>query len=793
MIRSISSRKGKNLPGDASRIVGRRREASEIRRLMDTASLLTLTGPGGVGKTRLALHVAANVRRAFPDGVHLVELAALWERELLAGAVAEALGVYGETSRSTTDTLVDHLRGKRILIVLDNCEHLVDACAALTGTLLNAAPEVRIIATSREPLGLRNEVLFTVPPMSVPEDDIEMARIAPHRYEALTLFAERAKVISPDFDLEAQYALVGRLCRLLDGIPLAIELAAVWLRVLSLDQIISRLDDRFHFLTQGYRNVLPRHQTLRAAIDWSYDLCSSQERLLWERLTVFSGDLDLDEAESVCSGGPLDRGEILHLMANLLGKSILIRDDSGVRTRYRMLETIRQYGEEWLVKSGSQDVFRRAHLGYYQRLAEKVEPRWFSSLQTECAAEVVLEMPNFRAAMDFCFSNPALTGRGIRITIALYGYWVFFGGLSEARHWLARALSREGEDSRTRFKLLAAEALFALMQGRVDAASPLFERCFALSGRWEDEGPQMMTKFLSGRIALLRGDYPAAVEQLEEVCDWRQRNADRCGKDDILHNSFLPAFYLAIAAVFLEDPRAGAFTTRCREMAEEAGAQGEISMGQWITGVERWRAGDAETAGEWLLSSLRIERSNGYLYTPSWGLEALAWTTAAQGRGERAACLLGAAAMIRELLELSLSGFHAYAEAHDVCASSLRESLGEEVYRSAFARGRGLDFDQAIGYALQDVAPAADAVPSDTPDDPMLSPRELQVAELIAGGARNKEIAARLVISHRTAEGHVERILSKLGFTSRAQIASWYVKNVSPPSEAETEGDEPGS
>ena len=271
MGRLVTAHLAPNLPADSMEIIGRKDEAATIRRLLSTTRLLTLTGPGGVGKTRLATYVAANVQRAFPDGVWLVELAALQDEQLLAVAVAEALGMQDEVPQASMDNLIEHLRTKQMLLVLDNCEHLVEASALLVDTLLATAPKVQILATSRESLGVRGETLFTVPPLSVPAADERFTTGDALRYDAIALLAERAKGIAPQFDITTHYVEAAKLCRLLDGIPLAIELAAVWLRVLPLSQIIDRLDDRLQFLTQGYRTVLPRHQTLRATVEWAFD------------------------------------------------------------------------------------------------------------------------------------------------------------------------------------------------------------------------------------------------------------------------------------------------------------------------------------------------------------------------------------------------------------------------------------------------------------------------------------------------------------------------------------------
>ncbi|MEV1004880.1 LuxR C-terminal-related transcriptional regulator [Nonomuraea sp. NPDC050202] len=780
----VSKQAGDNLPADSKEIVGRRREAADVRRLLSSARVLTLTGPGGVGKTRLAVYVAATVRRAFSDGVWLVQLASLQDGKLLGRAVVETLGVRAGASRSSMETLIDHLRGKQALLVLDNCEHLIDACAAFADALIRAVPEVRILATSRESLGVQAEIRYVVPPLSLPPAGVDLTADDLHRHEAVALFFERAKAIDPTFDLAANYRGTAELCRLVDGIPLAIELAAVWLRVLSLDQIIDRLGDHLHLLTQGYRTATPRHQTLRALVGWSFNLCSPQEQVLWQRLSVFAGGFDLGAAEEVCSGDGLTREDLLPLLASLIDKSVLMFDHSGAPARYGMLEMLRQYGAERLADSGSQGAVRDRHLDHFRRLAERTQAGWFTPSQADHYTSVVHEMPNFRVALEHALGDPARTEAGLKIIIRLYGYWVYSGGFSEARYWLDRALQLVRSRNPVRFRALATESLFALMQGEVDAAKPLIAECAALARDQHDGSAEAMVKFLSGRLALLVGDYGSAVDQMEAAVGWYEANAGTLTEDDVLQGPFLPAFYLALAAAFGRDPRAAAFAARCRKTAEDAGAQGEISMGVWASGMEHWMAGETTRSVELFRTSLRIGRSIGYRYSPAWTIESLAWATAAQGRDERAARLLGAAASIRRILGLSLPGFQPYADAHRDCEALLRARLGEAAFDEAVEQGAGLDIDEAVAYALEDPGRPAEAEsaaePEQRPEAAELTRRELEVAGLIAQGARNKEIAARLVISQRTAEAHVEHILTKLGFTSRAQIAAWYVDHVAP-------------
>ncbi|NUP02239.1 MAG: LuxR family transcriptional regulator, partial [Nonomuraea sp.] len=637
-------------------------------------------------------------------------------------------------------------------------------------------------------LGVPGETLFVVPPLSFPGADDEVTENDVLRHDAVALLMERTKNVAPDVDIASQPVAAAQLCRLLDGIPLAIELAAVWLRVLSLDQIIDRLGNRLHFLTQGYRTALPRHQTLRATVEWSFDLCSDQEQLLWERLSVFSGGFDLAAAEEVCSAEPLTREDILPLLAALTEKSIVISEIHDSRSRYRFLETLRQYGRERLAKSEATPATRRRHAEHYQRLAEGNRTCWFGPDQVECFARVAPEMSNLRTALDYCLDDDLRIEEATRIFTSLHGYWIFFGCPTEARHWFDRLLAYGQMSAQARFDVLAVGVLFALMQGRRDTAQPLIEEYRSLADSCDCEEATALGRFLSGRLALMKGEYQDAIDLLEPAREWYEHNLGKT-VSGVLRSAFMPAFYLALAAIFAESPHAVRQIARCREIAEAEGARGEISMAMWAAGVERWRAGDLEQAASLYQSSLRLERSSNYRYSPAWTVESLAWIAADQGRDVHAAHLIGAAGTMRRRLEVSLEGFRAYDDAHRACESSLRARLGAQEYEKAVETGAKLDFDEAIAFALQEPAEprtkqqpesARGTAPALAPPRSVLTSREFEVAGLIAEGVRNKDIAARLVISQRTAEGHVEHILEKLGFTSRTQIAAWYVNHFTP-------------
>jgi len=441
-----------NLPRARDTFVGREREGREVRRLLAMTGLLTLTGAGGSGKTRLVLEVARTLASAYPDGVWLAELAPLSDHALVPQTLARALGVRETPGRSVTETLTDHLRAKNLLLVVDNCERLVDTVANLVEALLGSCPKLRILATSREPLGVRGEAVWTVPPLSSPDAEGVPSIEGLMSTEAVRLFVDRGRSRLSGFELtEGNAEAVGRICRRLKGIPLAIELAAPRMAALSVEQIAQRLDESLRLLTGGGRTVEPRHQTLRATLDWSHDLLSEQERVLFGRLSVFAGGWTLEAAEKVCSDEGIERDEVLDLLSRLVEKSLMVAEQ-GDAMRYRMLEPVRQYGHERLLENGEAERVRERHAGYYLAFAEREEAEeadpgvkearslaWLKRMETEHA--------NLRAALNWSLDEDAEAGGreelGLRLAVALYWFWHARGSMIEGRRWLERA--RDGD------------------------------------------------------------------------------------------------------------------------------------------------------------------------------------------------------------------------------------------------------------------------------------------------------------------------------------------------------------
>jgi predicted ATPase/DNA-binding SARP family transcriptional activator len=439
-----------NLPAPKTSFVGREHEMVEIKRALAMTRLLTLTGAGGSGKTRLALEIARDLVGGYPDGVWLVELAALSEGELVPQAVAGALGVQEQRGRPLTDTLVETLRAKRILLVLDNCEHLIDATAHLADILFSSCSRLKVLATSREALGVEGEVLWRVPPLSVPEADRSPAALGElTRYDAVRLFVERARLRSPDFEVTPQNAgAVTQICRTLEGIPLAMELAAARVGALSLEQILQRLKDSLKLLTGGSRTATARQRTLRGALDWSHELLPEDERVLFRRLSSFAGGWTLEGAEAVGASGGIEEEDVLDLLTNLVDKSLVVTEVRAADVvRYRMLEPVRQYALERLEESGEVMEIQRRHAEYFLALAEEAEPAVEGAQQATWLERLETEHDNLRAALSWSLERVEEAELGLRVGAALGEFWYLRGYFGEGRRWLEEALARSNQAS----------------------------------------------------------------------------------------------------------------------------------------------------------------------------------------------------------------------------------------------------------------------------------------------------------------------------------------------------------
>jgi len=759
-----------NLPAEVTSFIGRRREAAELKRLIESARMVTLIGVGGVGKTRLALRVGDRVRRAFPDGVWFVDLSALQDPGLVASEVAVMLGLRDGSNRLPAPALTEYLADKRLLLLLDNCEHVLDECALLLSGILRGAPDVRIIATSRQALGIAGEHVHALASLSLPDPNQPPPRPeAFSQYEALALFVERAQAATSTFIVTPEnHVAVLELCRSLDGVPLAIELAAARLRTLAPEQILARLNDRFRLLVAGDRSIHPRHRSLQALVDWSFELCSPPEQALWVRLAVFPGWFDVDGAEEVCGSGNLDSGIVLNALAGLVDRSLLVPETAGPRVRYRMLETVRQYGLALLVDSCDYTDLRRRHRDHFYRFAREAEAEWCGPKQRDWVARLADEHDNFRAALAFSLTEPGEERVGLDLAGTLWLHWWLSGYLSEGRHWLEQALAGVPEPCVERAKALWADAFLRLNQDDIPGASSQLKSSRRIAEAVDDPDALAHALELQGMAALLSSDWPTAATLSENAL----------GRHRVVGNRFGVIMSLArwAMAAYLMGNTEQALTCHAAAL-DESEASGEHwgrSSVLWMHGVVLFDQGDLDRSDASVRESLRIRHAFGDRLGMARNVEVLAWIAAARHEYDRAARLVGVAQTLWRI-----TGGRLFAHVHDRsdrCRDTTVRALGELSFLAACDEGARKNPDDGVAFALGAQERTSGSSASRIGPD-RLTRRERQIAELVAEGLSNRDIAGRLVVSQRTAEGHVEHILTKLGFSSRAQIAAWVVAN----------------
>ncbi|MDM3975314.1 LuxR C-terminal-related transcriptional regulator [Mycobacterium marseillense] len=741
---------------------------------MEQSRLVTLVGPGGVGKTRLALRVAADSRKAFRDGVWLVDLGPVDDGDRLPQIVLSALAVRDQSSRRAQDALVDHLSDRQLLIVLDNCEHLLDKCAVLAATISRTAPSVHILATSREPLGIEGEHLVTVPPLSAPSLDRCPSAESLAQFEAVQLLVDRARAVRPDFAVTAEnHQIIAQLCARMDGIPLAIELAATRLRSLSVAEVLSRIDDRFGLLTGGSRIAQPRQQTLWALINWSYELCTNDEQLLWARLSVFAGSFDLSAVEGVCAGDGLPAQAVMDLLDHLVAKSILLTERRGTgdgeHTRYRMLMTMREFGAELLDRSGSgeREALRRRHRDYYLSHAVSMAENWCGPGQAALIDKMRADHVNLAAALQWSLETPGENRTAAAFAAALRYHWIVGGTLGEGRRWLDQVLNTVREDCHERGEALWVAAWICLLQGDGALASTRLSECQSLATNLNDDAMAAHAAHWSGLGALFSGELAKSLALYERAIAGFSAVHDPAAV-------LFTEFQLAVALTY-HGQIARARET-CRHGVALAGRHNELwarSYLLWASGITEWHQGDLDIAEHSAREALEWQRDFNDGICIALNAELLAWIASRRGDYRRSARLFGAARAVWAEIGASMASFGPYMNGDSVdCARRAEEDLGAERFAALLSEGSAADLPGVVDFALAGVMiRPAHSIPIAV--EPALSRREAEVANLIAQGRSNKAIADALVISPRTVDGHVERILAKFGFSSRAQIAAW--------------------
>ncbi|MDQ6669489.1 MAG: LuxR C-terminal-related transcriptional regulator [Chloroflexota bacterium] len=791
-----------HLPAEVASFVGRERELAEAKETLLRARLLTLTGVGGCGKTQLALRVAADLVPRFADSVWLIELAPVTDASLVPRAVAAVLGVSGRSDQPVLDTLVTALASKKLLLVVDNCEHLIAACAQIAETLLRGCPHLRMLATSREPLRVSGEVVRRVPSLALPAPGSIPTPESLAQVEAVLLFLERARAQQPDFSLTPGTApLVAEICARLEGLPLAIELAVARLGALSLQEIAHQLNDSLRLLSRG-RRTLPRQETLRATLDWSHALLSGAERVLFGRLSVFAGDFGVQAAELICGDDEINTSAVPTVLSTLVDKSLVEARVHGPEARYRLLEPVRQYAWDHLVARRESAALQRRHAEYYAELAEAAEPELMSPHRTGAIERLVANEDNLRAALNWArrSGETADTELGLRLASPMCWFWNFRGQGSEGLDWFHALLAKDTRSvkPRVRADALHAAGELAMLLGQNGLARAQLDESAAL---YRQLGEKRGLGYVLQALAMFI-DPPEALSAAAESLRLFQDVGDAWGVENAIFSQLMARVAVGtfdepleevmipfravgdewgIAEVlnFLGDfARSHDRDAQASELYEEAlallrkiGMRGSIPSLLHNLGYLALRAGDSRRALQLLRESLVLFRDQGDPRGIADCLEALAGVFGALKRPEQAARLFGAADVLREVTGAQVWPANAADVARNVAA--VRDQLDPSTFSAARTIGRSLKLEQVLSVleaaAEPQPTPKADRASQWNP----LSARELEVAALVARGLTNKQIASELVISERTAATHVAHILDKLDLRTRAEIAAW--------------------
>jgi non-specific serine/threonine protein kinase len=783
-----------NLPNEVNTFIGRERELARLRALQAETRLLTLVGPGGVGKTRLALRLELELGDAFPDGTWLVDLSPIADPALVPQTVGDGLGVRQSQGQSWLVALTRVLRPRRLLLVLDSCEHLLAACAELAEGLLRACPELHVLATSLQPLGVAGETTWRVPPLAVPTAGVSSVQEL-DTSEAVRLFVARVQAHLPGFALaEHNAAVVAEICRRLDGLPLALELIAPRVESLGLVEVAARLADRFALVVGPNRTAPARQRTLQAALEWSCSLLDEDERVLLRRLGVFVGGWTLEAAEAVCSGQAPTAASVVDVLGRLVSKSLVVAEHEELMVRYRLLETVRAYALRQLSAAGEREAMRGVHAAYTLQVAERLE---FLSLDSAQAAVLRAEEGNLRAALEWTVEQ-GQADLGLRLVSRACPIWLHSGHLAEGRSWLGRllALPSAAEANAARADALNADAQLLLTMGSFASAYSRGQQALREQRAHGDERGVGLALTVLGNMALQRGDLAEA----------RVLHSEAAERLRPLGSPAVNLRQLALVACEVGDaPLAQRLIAELEAIGQTRNDPFALSTARYEKGLLAVARGETAAASDLLEQALRLVRSTGYHTGLVYTLTALGHVRLTQGRretalplfaevirlvqasGERVRLIRALEGVARGLAQTDADAAVRLAGAADAQRRAIgavpwpserryldswlvqtRRGLGPSAYQRAWDDGQASTLAQAVSLAeaFLVVAPSAGA-PS------ALTTREQEVAILLAHGLTNKEIAAELVLSPATVRSHVEHILDKLNLHSRAQIAAW--------------------
>ena len=746
-----------NVPVELTSFVGREPQLAELRRLLRRARLITLTGPGGAGKTRLAMRLAAEALARNPDGVWVADLAPILDGKQLTRSLAATLGVKEDSKRSSLEALEDGIGAGRILVVLDGCEHLVEPCAAVVDTLLRSCPKLTILVTSREPLGVAGEVIWRTPSLTLPRPEFTDRPELVMESEAVRLFVDRARLGLPEFGLTPSNArAVAQICSRLEGIPLAIELSAGLAGMMTLDDILARLRHRFRLLAGGSRTSLARHQTLRQAVDWSYGLLSENEQALYARLGVFAGGFDLATAEAVVAGDPINVDEVFPILSRLVRKSLVVAEPARPETaRYRMLDTIREYALERLEGAG-QSKWRQRHAEYFAQWAVDATAGLAGADQVRWLRLIDEEAPNLRLALEWSLGEES--DSAVRLAAAMGRYWFIRGRLLEGLDWLGRALDVPSDSPGVRVVALIERAVLSRRVGEFDTASMHATEAAELARRLGMDAELARALNTLGILASHAGHLDEALGHFKEAAAIAQRAGSRRGVASGLGNAAL--IESAQGDHTSAQQHVAAALDVARELRDrhlfanilDTVARINFRVGRLKTAADQWREA----------ISISAEFEDGMNIADC--LEGCALLAMAAKDAARAVTLVAAADAIRARYGAERTA--EWAVEVDESQALAVAKLGAKSTETARNLGASMTLREAVGFALgADTKRAGGSNP--------LTDREAEVARLIAEGMTNAEVGARLGISERTVDAHVEHIRNKLGLRSRTQIAVW--------------------
>jgi predicted ATPase/class 3 adenylate cyclase len=678
-----------NLPQQLTSFIGRERELLELKRLLPSTRLLMLLGAGGLGKTRLSLQVAADAMDDFPDGVWFVELAPLADERLVPQAVASVLGVKEEAGRPVLEALVNYVADRQLLIVLDNCEHLLRACAEVTKQLLQSGPRLKILASSREHLHVTGETTYAVSSLSIPDPRKTVTLETLTKCEAILLFVDRASAVQPNFKLtDANAKAVVDICQRLDGIPLAIELAAARVRALSVENVASRLNDRFRLLTRGDTTSLPRQQTLRASIDWSYDLLSEKERALLRHLAVFAGGWTLEAAEAVGISGDVTKADVLELLTNLVEKSLVVLEAEG--ERYRLLETVRQYAQERLQESGEVDSTYARHLAFYLTLAEKASPELVGPTQGTWLARLDLERENLLAAHAWCDRAEGGAELGLRLVFSIKLYMIYRGLLALLHRVTVEALTREGAKSRSiaRCRALHSAGQLGFFMGRYAEAQQYLEESLSIGRELGDKGRTAVVLQALGMASLGQGNVAMARGHLEEALAIARELGNK--RELAAALNALAQLHRVEGALNAAEP----LYEQALELARDLEDRESIAIGLLNLAMVSIARSSGDRAQEMLLDALVIADDIGSKRAGQSVLEVSAGLAALRAEWQRAARLYGVAQA-----QMEQAGLHRDPADEAFVApliAQARQALGTAAFATAEIAGHALAYEEGM-------------------------------------------------------------------------------------------------